>query len=209
MASASYGLRHPASASCLGRHLRLAGRCPNNSSLFPPLAAVVVVAGHLQRKIHFYFRVCRGLRAAPNTFSQVGSLRQTAFCCCQPSAAARQKEHELPRTARRASDLKSAEHKKSFSAATWIFCMEPNSFGVTRGVQPLVRASRASKVAGAFLVLFWHAKENVSGGEPLYKSHPTYPTRKCSAWEHYSRLICSPESSARISAPVAGRLRTR
>jgi len=24
--------------------LRLAGRCPNNSSLFPPLAAVVVVA---------------------------------------------------------------------------------------------------------------------------------------------------------------------
>ena len=38
------GLRHPASASCLGRHLRLAGRCPNNSSLFPPLAAVVVVA---------------------------------------------------------------------------------------------------------------------------------------------------------------------
>ena len=151
----------------------------------------------------------RNRRAAPNTFSQVGSLRQTAFCCCQPSAAARQKEHELPRTARRASDLKSAEHKKSFSAATWIFCMEPNSFGVTRGVQPLVRASRASKIAGAFLVLFWHAKENVSGGEPLYKSHPTYPTRKCSAWEHYSKLICSPESSARISAPVAGRLRTR
>ena len=44
MPSASYGLRHPASASCLGRHARLAGRCPNNSSLFPPLAAVVVVA---------------------------------------------------------------------------------------------------------------------------------------------------------------------
>ena len=44
MASASSGLRHPASASCLGRHARLAGRCPNNSSLFPPLAAVVVVA---------------------------------------------------------------------------------------------------------------------------------------------------------------------
>ena len=43
MASA-IGLRHPASASCLGRHVRLAGRCPNNSSLFPPLAAVVVVA---------------------------------------------------------------------------------------------------------------------------------------------------------------------
>ena len=50
------GLRHPASASCLGRHLRLAGRCPNNSSLFPPLAAVVVVApkgGALGRPGHF------------------------------------------------------------------------------------------------------------------------------------------------------------
>ena len=28
--------------------------------------------------------------------------------------------------------------QKSFSEATWIFCMEPNSFGVTRGEQPLV-----------------------------------------------------------------------
>ena len=44
---ASAGLRHPASASCLGRHSRLAGRCPNNSSLFPPLAAVVVVAAEI------------------------------------------------------------------------------------------------------------------------------------------------------------------
>ena len=41
-----HGLRHPASASCLGRHLRLAGRCPNSNSLFPPLAAVVAVASH-------------------------------------------------------------------------------------------------------------------------------------------------------------------
>ena len=49
--------------------------------------------------------------------------------------------------AQRLRDFQSAEHKKSFSAATWIFCMEPNSFGVTRGEQPLVRASRASKVA--------------------------------------------------------------
>ena len=32
--------------------------------------------------------------------------------------------------------------------------MEPNIFGVIRGEQPLIRASRASKVAGAFLVLF-------------------------------------------------------
>ena len=64
--------------------------------------------------------------------------------------------------AQRLRGFQSAEHKKSFSEATWIFCMEPNSFGVTRGEQPLVRASRASKVAGAFLVLFWHAKENLA-----------------------------------------------
>ena len=36
--------------------------------------------------------------------------------------------------------------------------MEPNSFGVIRGEQPLIRASRASKVAGAFLVLFCNQK---------------------------------------------------
>ena len=37
------GLWHPADSSCLGRHAYLAGHCPNNSSLFRPLAAVVVV----------------------------------------------------------------------------------------------------------------------------------------------------------------------
>ena len=38
------GLWLPASASCLGRHSRLAGHGPNNDSLFLPLAAVVIVA---------------------------------------------------------------------------------------------------------------------------------------------------------------------
>ena len=45
------GLRHPASAAL---RLRLAGRGPNSDSLFPPLAAVVVVApikGRLKGKI--------------------------------------------------------------------------------------------------------------------------------------------------------------
>ena len=41
------------------------------------------------------------------------------------------------RTVRRASDLKSAQHKKSSSAATWIFCMEPICFGIIKGEQPL------------------------------------------------------------------------
>ena len=36
-----------------------------------------------------------------------------------------------------------------------------NFFGVTRGEQPLVRASRASKVAGTFLVLFWCQKRTI------------------------------------------------
>ena len=38
------GLRLLASASCLGWHSHPAGRCPNSSSLFRPLAAVVAVA---------------------------------------------------------------------------------------------------------------------------------------------------------------------
>ena len=71
--------------------------------------------------------------------------------------------------AQRLRGFQSAEHKKSFSEATWIFCMEPNSFGIIKGEQPLIRASRASKVAGAFLVLFWHAKENIPGGNALAK----------------------------------------
>ena len=87
------------------------------------------------------------------------------------------------RTVRRASDLKSAQHKKFFSEATWIFCMEPNCFGIIKGEQPLIRASRASKVAGAFLVLFWHAKENLSGGEELHKSQEICSTRMRSVWE--------------------------
>ena len=124
-------------------------------------------------------------------------------------------------TVRRVSDLKSAQHKKSSSAATWIFCMEPICFGIIKGEQPLIcngddrgqrpkqggavgaaacrmrvprkarsrrrepqpAASRASKVAGAFLVLFWHAKENLSGGEELHKSQEICSTRIRSVWE--------------------------
>ena len=66
---AAIGLRHPASASCLGRHLRLAGRCPNNSSLFPPLAAVVVVALWASRAERiFCIAVPKRLRAFRNCF---------------------------------------------------------------------------------------------------------------------------------------------
>ena len=61
--------------------------------------------------------------------------------------------------------------------------MEPICFGIIKGEQSLIRASRASKVAGAFLVLFWHAKENVSGGEEFYKRHKILDTRPLSARE--------------------------
>ena len=39
-------LRFPASASCLGRHSRLADRCAKNCSLFRPQAAVAILAFH-------------------------------------------------------------------------------------------------------------------------------------------------------------------
>ena len=82
--------------------------------------------------------------------------------------------------AQRLRGFQSAEHKKSFSEATWIFCMEPNSFGVTRGEQPLVRASRASKVAGTFLVLFWCAKENLTPrNSALYLYYTPNPPNFC------------------------------
>ena len=61
-----------------------------------------------------------------------GSIRVSMKTCCCPYVSSR-------------SDSKSAEHKKSSSEAAWIFCMEPNSFGIIKGEQPLIRGSRASK----------------------------------------------------------------
>ena len=95
-------------------------------------------------------------------------------------------------TVRRVSDLKSAQHKKSSSAATWIFCMEPICFGIIKGEQPLIRASRASKVAGAFLVLFWHTKENVPGGHASCKRQKACPTRPHSAREAVTPVPLQP-----------------
>ena len=103
---------------------------------------------HIQRKNYFYFAfvaLCgalqthfhgKGRNGKRHTLplAPCGSIHVSIKTCCCPYVSPR-------------SDFKSAEHKKSSSAAAWIFCMEPNSFGVTRGEQPLVRASRASKVA--------------------------------------------------------------
>ena len=54
-----------------------------------------------------------------------------------------------------------------------------NSFGIIKGEQPLIRASRASKVAGAFLVLFWHAKENLTSRNRALTPAP--PARELTA----------------------------
>ena len=54
------------------------------------------------------------------------------------------------------------ETRKKRLAQRLAFFRFDNSLGIIKGEQPLIRASRASKVAGAFLVLFWHAKENLA-----------------------------------------------
>ena len=94
MASAAYGLRLPASASCLGRHLRLAGRCPNNSSLFPPLAAVVVVASHFQRKNDLDFRDTGASVDAPVSLFFTGGVYLQR--CGEPPQSAHCVRSQLP-----------------------------------------------------------------------------------------------------------------
>ena len=54
------------------------------------------------------------------------------------------------------------ETRKKRLAKRLAFFRFDYSSGIIKGEQPLIRASRASKVAGAFLVLFWHAKENLT-----------------------------------------------
>ena len=54
------------------------------------------------------------------------------------------------------------ETRKKRYAQRLAFFRFDNPFGIIKGEQPLIRASRASKVAGAFLVLFWCAKENLA-----------------------------------------------
>ena len=54
-------------------------------------------------------------------------------CGCRAADKAKTHPHGSSR-----SDSKSAQHKKSSSAATGIFCMEPLCFGIIKGEQPLV-----------------------------------------------------------------------
>ena len=64
-----------------------------------------------------------------------------------------------------AAKQQTGETRKKRLAKRLAFFRFDNFSGIIKGEQPLIRASRASKVAGAFLVLFWHAKENISLNE--------------------------------------------
>ena len=158
MPSAPSGLRHPASASCLGRHARLAGRCPNNSSLFPPLAAVVVVASHIQRKKYFKFRVCRALRSAPNAIFTGGVVAGNGSCCaCSPGGA----------VAQRLRGCKSAEPEKTVKRSSrrtgvnlQFFPVQPSALGLKGASSPFfVAPARRNRwhFSGSLLV----SKENI------------------------------------------------
>ena len=56
------GSRLPAAASCLGRHAHPAGRSPNSSSLFLPLAAVVAVAVRIYPCVPFIRQIKQKLQ---------------------------------------------------------------------------------------------------------------------------------------------------
>ena len=126
--------------------------------------------------------------------------------------------------------FKSAKHKKSFSVATWIFCMEPFCFGIIKGEQPLVcngddrgqwpkqggavgaaacrmrvpskarsrrrepqpAASRASKVAGAFLVLFLCVQKSTYPAEKNFiKAIEPFPRENAPYGKSHSQCLCN------------------
>ena len=71
------------------------------------------------------------------------------------------------------------ETRKKRLAQRLAFFRFDYSSGIIKGEQPLIRASRASKVAGAFLVLFWHAKENLT---PRNRALPPRHQRENHFW---------------------------
>ena len=89
----SDGLRPPTSASCLGRHSHPAGRCPNSSSLYPPLAAVVAVAnkGLLaldNPKAEVETKKCQPLRSTHFFFFASPICRPLSRCATAPRRGA-------------------------------------------------------------------------------------------------------------------------
>ena len=70
------------------------------------------------------------------------------------------------------------------------------SSGIIKGEQPLIRASRASKVAGAFLVLFWHAKENLTSRNRALP--PRTGANTC------LKKLCGYKNTPNTGCPVSG-----
>ena len=97
------------------------------------------------------------------------------------------------------------ETRKKRLAKRLAFFRFDNSSGIIKGEQPLIRASRASKVAGAFLVLFWHAKENLA--LPKQRSNPAPPARTpakkyCASPYRFATAISARFSSRMRSSTV-------
>ena len=101
------------------------------------------------------------------------------------------------------------ETRKKLLAQRLAFFRFDISSGIIKGEQPLIRASRASKVAGAFLVLFWHAKEN--SALPQQRSNPAQQAREAIHKPPHSKkapqrgafcsiIFCGSDSSAAGSA---------
>ena len=183
MRAASSGLRHPASASCLGRHLRLAGRCPNNRSLFPPLAAVVVVAAER------LFFIC--------SFETPAGVSKLLFHG-RGRGWKRQVQRRFLRKRGAAGEDENTCGEYPFSLATLASSPKGAPFGVAAKFAATAKAVPLGKVAKPKALT-----EGVSHGSKLPQSpSATAPSRMGPlAWRESSRLNCKVSGFARGSLP--------
>ena len=162
-------MRYPASTSCLERHSCPADRSPNSSSLYPPQAAVVAVAlfsrfSHLLLRSRLYALAERKVLRKRNTIGGAVNRRSTknAFSEAASIFVLRQllrglKGASSPFLAT-ATTAACGGYREELLGQRPAGCERQRS----RRWEPQPVGSRASKVAGAFLVLFWHAKENLA-----------------------------------------------
>ena len=162
-------MRCPASTSCLERHSCPADRGPNSSSLYPPQAAVVAVAlfsrfSHLLLRSRLYALAGREVLLKRNTIGGAENRRSTknAFSEAASIFVLRQllwglKGASSPFLAT-ATTAACGGYREELLGQRPAGCERQRS----RRWEPQPVGSRASKVAGAFLVLFWHAKENLA-----------------------------------------------
>ena len=123
------GLRHPASASCLGRHSHPAGRCPNSSSLYPPQAAVVAVAlfsrfSDLKAPQPLRRQLPAGEQGAPSPSPSVTPC--PLFCRCATSSPDRGKSFKGrgKKHSHYALGTLSKEYQETFPPRSWLSLRE-------------------------------------------------------------------------------------